>query len=179
MAQELIIITAIGSQDRPGIIASLTGTILDEGGNLDDATMTRLHGAFATMIAAKIDNEKIKSLKNSLSILAAKLDLHISTDLISPKNQESVDIPDHIITVYGADHPGIVHNVAKLLQSAGANITDLKTRLTGDSTPNEALYVMMIETSGGDWTTLPDLLKKFGDEQSVVVSYSILDEETL
>ena len=50
---EIVVITAVG-QDRPGIIAALAGAVYDLGGNLDDATMTRLHGAFAAMLSAKL-----------------------------------------------------------------------------------------------------------------------------
>ncbi len=37
--------------------------------------------------------------------------------------------PTHIVSVYGADHPGIVHAVAFALARAGVNITDVSTRL--------------------------------------------------
>src|SRR3954467_3868026 len=47
--------------------------------------------------------------------------------------------PSHVVTVYGADHPGIVHAVAAALTEQGANILDLETRLAGD------LYVMTLD----------------------------------
>ncbi len=54
--------------------------------------------------------------------------------------------PSHVITVYGADHPGIVHAVSAALAERGVNITGLETRLAGaDDSP---LYVM-IDRGGG------------------------------
>ena len=180
MAEKLIILTAVGPKDRPGIIASLTLAVLQAGGNLDDATMTRLHGAFATMIAARIDEAAIEPLNDRLDDLSRELDLHIVLDQLdgTPESSAvSANRPDHIITVYGADHPGIVHHVAALLEQHGVNITDLETRLTSES--GGSVYVMMVETSGGNWSNLPHALAELGRTQAVDASFSLIDEETL
>ncbi len=177
---QLIILTAIGPKDRPGIIASLTRAVYDAGGNLDDATMTRLHGAFATMIAARVGQAALPSLRDRLSVVAKELDLHIAIEAIDETDRATGDHrcgPDHIISVYGADHPGIVHHVASMLHSHNVNITDLETRLTGDE--GEPIYVMMVETSGGNWDDLPHQLAELGKELGVDVSFSEIDEETL
>jgi len=48
-----------------------------------------------------------------------------------------------MISVYGADKPGIVYRVARELGDRKINITDLNTKLIGEKgTP---VYVMMIE----------------------------------
>ncbi len=180
MAEKLIILTAVGPRDRPGIIAALSLAVLQAGGNLDDATMTRLHGAFATMIAARIDEDSIESLHDRLDGLSRDLDLHIVLDQLDGAADGAASFiggPDHIITVYGADHPGIVHHVAALLEQHQTNITDLETRLTNES--GEPIYVMMVETSGGDWSNLPHALAEMGRTLAVDVSFSVIDQETL
>jgi len=179
MADQLIILTAIGPKDRPGIVAALTRAVLDCGGNLDDATMTRLHGAFATMIAARVEAERVPKLRERLGAVATNLELNVVVEALAEEDvagRHSAG-PDHIITVYGADHPGIVHHVALLLEKFGANITDLETRLTGEGT--RPIYVMMVETSGGDWDGLPHALGQLGKEMVVDVSFSNIEEETL
>ena len=50
-----------------------------------------------------------------------------------------------MISVYGADQPGIVYRVTSELAELGVNITDLNTKLIG--TPNEPVYVMMLEAA--------------------------------
>ena len=179
MANRLIILTAIGPKDRPGIVAALTGAVLECGGNLDDATMTRLHGAFSTMIAARVAEDDLPKLRNLLDSAANRLGLNVSVEAIDEDGETEArqERPDHIITVYGADHPGIVHHVASLLQEHGVNITDLETRLTRDG--ERPIYVMMVETSGGDWTALPEALAALGKRLQVDVSFSDIDEETL
>jgi glycine cleavage system transcriptional repressor len=53
-----------------------------------------------------------------------------------------------VVTVYGADHPGIVNAISHALAELGVNITDLETRLTGPE--DNPLYTMVIEVAIGD-----------------------------
>jgi glycine cleavage system transcriptional repressor len=48
-----------------------------------------------------------------------------------------------MISVYGADRPGIVYRVAKVLGDQRINITDLNTKLVGSE--QSPVYVMIIE----------------------------------
>jgi glycine cleavage system transcriptional repressor len=48
-----------------------------------------------------------------------------------------------MISVYGADKPGIVYQVAKELGDRSISITDLNTKLIGDK--QKPIYVMMLE----------------------------------
>ena len=147
-----VIITAIGGQDKPGIIAALTKAVLDVGGNLDDATMTRLRGAFANMLAATLpDGASADDLRGRLETVATQLGLYVSVEEI-PDDQPEPE-PDHSITVYGADHPGIVYRITSLLADRNVNITDLDTRVAGG--PGNPVYIMVLQTSGGDWSALP------------------------
>src|SRR3954467_8342523 len=70
--------------------------------------------------------------------------------------------PTHIVTVYGADHPGIVHAVAAALSRRGANILDLETRVAGD------LYVMTLDiVAEGD---VAEVLEQAASERGVDVT---------
>jgi glycine cleavage system transcriptional repressor len=173
---QIVIITAIGGRDKPGIVAALAEAIYEAGGNLDDATMTRLHGAFATMIAAKLPTASARALlANTLRETAARMDLHVTLEDIPDAHQELP--PDHHITVYGADRRGIVTHISRLLAGAGINITDLNTRVAGG--PENPVYVMMLETAGGDWEGLAERLSLTGTELGVEVLAKELETETL
>jgi glycine cleavage system transcriptional repressor len=179
MDNRLIILTAIGPKDKPGIVAALTRTVLECGGNLDDATMTRLHGAFATMIAARVADSEVPRLRERLKEVSSRLSLNVAVEILADEDAAGPQsaASDHVITVYGADHPGIVHHVASLLEAHGANITDLETRLTRDG--ERPIYVMMVETSGGNWETLPHALGELARSMDIDVSFADIDEETL
>ncbi|HEY3331792.1 MAG TPA: ACT domain-containing protein [Capsulimonadaceae bacterium] len=173
-----IIITAIGGKDRPGIIAALTKAVYEIGGNLDDVTMTRLRGAFANMIAATLpDGATVAQLEAILAPVSASLDLHVAVYEIPDDAEEAEVNADHIISVYGADQPGIVHTITSLLAERGANITDLDTRVAG--APGRPVYVMLIQTAGGDWETLPDHLSNAAKKLGVDVSSREIETETL
>lgn len=173
---QMVIVTAIGARDKPGIIAALTQAAYDAGGSLDDATMTRLHGAFANMLAVRLaDEAAVDDLRRRVQNVAERLDLHVTVDEIPDDHEEPA--PDHLITVYGADRPGIVHQIASLLAAEGVNITDLDTRVAGAA--DMPVYVMFLETAGGDWSALPAKLGKVAASLGVDIGHKELDAEAL
>ena len=66
-----------------------------------------------------------------------------------------------MISVYGADQPGIVYRVTRELAALGVNITDLNTKLIG--TPEEPVYVMMLEAAIPEGQTPEGLEGLLGD----------------
>jgi glycine cleavage system transcriptional repressor len=87
----------------------------------------------------------------------------------------------HSISVYGADHPGIVHGVAQALAERNVNIVDLTTRVIGE---NEAapLYAMLLDVAlppGLDEWHLELLLAAVAEQQGVDVSVRAVDSDVL
>lgn len=173
-AASVIVITAVG-RDRPGIIAALARAVLDLGGNLDDATMTRLHGAFATMVAARLPQGRTESdARAALLPVAEEMGLTVTVQPVPDAHQETP--PDMLLTVYGADKPGIVYAVASHLAGRGVNITDMDTRLAG--TPEAPVYVILLEAVAGG-VDLADDLQALRREMGVDISARPLDAEAL
>ena len=76
-----------------------------------------------------------------------------------------------MISVYGADKPGIVYRVARELGERKINITDLNTKLIGEK--NAPVYVMMIEAVLNPDTELEDIegwMTGLKDEMKVDIS---------
>src|SRR5205823_2204334 len=89
--------------------------------------------------------------------------------------------PSHVVTVYGADHPGIVHAATAALAERGIDITDLTTKLAGDA-DGEPLYVLMMEVAlpdGAEPEELRAALERVAGEQGVEVSLRRLETDTL
>jgi len=170
----IVVVAAVG-RDQPGIIAALTGAIYGLGGNLDDATMTRLHGAFAAMVSARMpQGRSADDVRAALAPVAADLGLAITVQAVDDVRADAP--PDHLITVYGADKPGIVHTVTSRLARYGVNITDLDTRMAGtDAAP---VYVMLIEVASAKCDLTP-LLLALGEELNVDITAHPLDSEAL
>ncbi len=133
-------VTAVGA-DRPGIVAALTGALLDIGGNLEETRAALLRGSFATVLAVALpDGIGVAEVEGALAPVAAELGLGLWVGPAAPKPAGS-PLQRAVLSVYGADHPGIVHGMAAALAEHGANIIDLSARLVGDP----AIYVLGIE----------------------------------
>jgi glycine cleavage system transcriptional repressor len=63
----------------------------------------------------------------------------VSAREVPPEPDHGATGAPYVLTVHGGDRPGIVSTVTRELATAGGNITDLTTRLTG------SLYLLVAE----------------------------------
>jgi glycine cleavage system transcriptional repressor len=174
-------LSAIG-RDRPGIVAGVSAVLLEHGVNIEDSQMTILRGHFAmTLVLALDEGADVESLRADLESCGGGLGLDAIA--LQPIDEEGGgDAPDasHIVSVYGVDHPGIVHAVAKALAERGWSITDLDTRVLGDA--SNPLYVMVIEVAlpaGTDAGALEQAMGAVAEEQGVEITARPLEHDAL
>jgi glycine cleavage system transcriptional repressor len=174
-----VAVTAIGA-DRPGIAAAVAKVLFEHGGNVEDSRMAILGGNFAMMlIVALPESADAKALERALGEPAKALDLIVSVRPAAETSREHAEGSAHVVTVYGADRPGIVYRVCETLASHRVNVTDLATRVVGGDRP---VYVMILEATvpaGADVAVVEADLKALSAELSVDVSFHPLEEETL
>ena len=138
-------LSALG-QDRPGIVAAVTAALLRHALNIEDSQMTILRGHFTmVLVVSGSDSLDVAELRRDLEDVARELGLEALSLAEVAEAGGAHPEPTHIITVYGADHPGIVHAAARAVADGGGNITDLNTRLTEEG--GSALYVLMMEVA--------------------------------
>src|SRR5206468_10209505 len=100
---------ALGA-DRPGIVAAVTGGLFELGGNLLDTSMTILSGHFAMMLLVDApDGIDEAQLEHALAAPAAAFDLVVAARAVPPMTADEPAGEPHVVAVYGADRPGIVH----------------------------------------------------------------------
>ncbi len=171
------VVTAVGA-DRPGIVAAVTGALLDLGGNLEETRAALLRGSFATVLAVAVpDGVGRDDMEAALRPVAAELGLGMWVGEADPRS-EAAPLDRAVVSVYGADHPGIVHAMATALAAAGANIVDLSARLVGDP----AIYVLGIEVElppGGDTGSLQAALAPVAERTGVELAIEAEDAEVL
>jgi glycine cleavage system transcriptional repressor len=146
-------ITAVGT-DRPGIVAGLTGALLRAGANLEDCRAAILRGSFAVIMAVAVPDEiDAEAARRLLAPTADELGLELLIGDAPGETASSVDGERCVISVYGADHPGIVHGVSSTLAAHGVNIADLSSRVVGDP----PVYVLGIAAELPDGLTVAAL----------------------
>lgn len=176
-------VSALG-RDRPGIVAALTEVLLDLGGNIEDSQMSILRGHFSVMLIVALPEDtaaegQVERLASRLEAVKRRLELEAVT--VNPVEDLAGTAPEpsHLVTLYGADHPGIVHAAATILAERNVSITGLETKLAGH--PPGSIYVMLIEIAAAavDIDELRDAITAAGEQSGLDVNLSELDRTPL
>jgi glycine cleavage system transcriptional repressor len=172
----LVAVTVIGD-DRPGIVGAVTRVLFDSGCNLEDISSTILRGHFSMMLIVRTPPDlAASSLEEQISAAATEHGLVVT---VRPVSDAPLHIPPptHMVSVYGADRPGIVFRVADTLAEGGVNITDLTSRVIG---PDEApVYALMIEVVASEEQRMREALRSVSEELSIDVSVRALEVDVL
>jgi glycine cleavage system transcriptional repressor len=171
-----IAVTVVGT-DRPGIVAAVTRVLYEHGCNLEDASSTILRGHFAMMLMITPPADLAPGdLEADLSRLGDEHELIISARPVPEVPAERVT-PSHMISVYGADKPGIVFRVAEALADAGVNITELTSRVIGPD--QEPVYALMLEVAAAKDADIEGLLSRLKAALGVDVSVHPIEADVL
>lgn len=140
-----MVFTAVG-RDCPGIVAAVTKVLFECGCNIEDSSMSILRGEFAMiLIVNSPDQSQLPKAQSELAEVEKKYHLLASFRNL-PDPTEEIETPSelasYVVSVYGADKPGIVYQVAHSLAESSINITDVTTRIVGK---NPQVYIMLLE----------------------------------
>jgi glycine cleavage system transcriptional repressor len=165
-------VTAIGA-NRPGIVAAVTHVLHERGGNLEDSAMTILGGHFAVQLLVATEDAP-DALQAALQDATAELGLTITVTRAAGRGRGPA--ATHLLSVYGADKPGIVATVTAALAATGANVTDLETQVIGSGA--EAVYAMVIELVVPDGVEVEPALTTACEELGVDHTLRTISTET-
>jgi glycine cleavage system transcriptional repressor len=127
-------LTAVGT-DRPGIVAALTGALYDLGCNIEDADSTVLRGVFAvTLVVAAPAELDVSGLERAATAAlgphAATVSVRVVAEDPGPPAHAT-----HRMRAHGADRPGIVALLSRLLADRGVNMTSFSSHASDDDEP--------------------------------------------
>jgi glycine cleavage system transcriptional repressor len=174
-------LSAVG-RDRPGIVAGVSGALLEHGANIEDSRMAILGGHFTVMLVVSVPGDAdVDALRRDLAAVQGELGLSALTLEEVEAGPAAHANPSHMVTVYGADHPGIVHSVTSTLADAGVNVVDLATHLIAEE-GSEPIYAMMMEIElpedlGAE--QLEAALRETADRERLDLSVRPLEAEAL
>jgi len=176
---------AVG-RDRPGIVAAVSGVLLEAGANLEDTQMAILRGHFTMMLVVALPaGGDPDALREGLERVADELGLEaIAVSELAAAEAADAPQPTHLVTVYGADHPGIVHAVSRELAGAGVSITDLQSHLAepADEPSATAIYAVLLEVAAGTPERAAEIeqrLHRIAGEQQLELTIRPLEHDEL
>jgi glycine cleavage system transcriptional repressor len=139
--QKNFVLTVTGP-DRIGIVERVTGMLFARGGNVETSRMARLGGEFAMLLLVALPEGRTAGLDGDLAALAAD-GYKVTT---TPTDRSDSDIhPEWLpyqIEVEGADHEGIIHEVAAYLSGRGINIESVDSETTAAPISGSPLFAM-------------------------------------
>jgi glycine cleavage system transcriptional repressor len=173
---------SVVGKDRPGIVAEVSRILFEQGCNIEDSTCTILSGQFAMILVvfhprmtgvAEL-NQAFEEVRSGMGLMVT---LHTLKDEEVVHEKAFTGHP-HIISVYGADRPGIVYMVARELARRKVNITDLNTQVVGSK--DRPVYVMVLEVDIPEETDMKELDKEFDRiKKELSVSITVRPIETM
>lgn len=170
--------------DSIGIVSDITKALFELGANINDSSHTIIGNQFAMLLLISTGSdqtiEKIQSLFKSVCE-QRKLTVHVHQlhhEDIYRKHTDPGQLC--VIHLYGADKPGIVYQVTRLLAKSNINITDLSTRRFGNE--NNPIYIMYLEAEVPykvDTKKLGEDLNKIAADLNVEIKYELEEVASL
>jgi glycine cleavage system transcriptional repressor len=128
--------------DRIGIVDTVTRLLLDRGGNVETSRMARLGGEFAILMLVSMPAEQFAGLEEDLEGLTAQ-GYKVTTTQAEQTSAEGHPgwLPYHV-EVQGADHEGIIQEVAHYLSQHGINIESMDSETAPAPISGVPLFAM-------------------------------------
>jgi glycine cleavage system transcriptional repressor len=156
-----VIISVIG-QDRPGIVAALSGALLAMECNIESISQTILQSVFgATLIVATPAGLARNEIRTFLEKAVAHLSLEVTVTPF-PENRvekgpEAENGAPFVITTMGPDKKGLVAATTRVMADYGVNISNLKAVFKGGDNPLDNMMIYEVTIPGE--VALPDLYR--------------------
>lgn len=165
--QDLYVISAVG-KDQPGLVHSVAKVLGAMQINIVDMEARAVRGHFMMFLVVDLNTSKYEFSELSQRLESTRehfnLGLHIKPYEAGRRNPDKEMV---VITVMGADRPGIVAGLTNLLSAHGLNIESMKMIARGD-------YIAMetdVDVSDMDSSVnLRQELRKFADYTCLDVS---------
>lgn len=150
-------ISIIG-RDRPGILAALSGTLLDLDCNIENISQTILQSVFGALLIVSVPEVlDEQSLKLKLQDKLANLDLNVFVKSYHRAIEDTGRQAGHpfVITTVGPDNRGLVAAITGVLARHDINVVNLKAVFKGGTEPRN--NVMIFEVDIPDSAVLPEV----------------------
>jgi glycine cleavage system transcriptional repressor len=171
------VVFTLTGPDRIGIVEEVTHALLELGGNVGTSRMARLGGEFAILMLVALPEAQADKLDAAFASLVAQ-GYKVTIGLTAAgRAEEHAGWLPYQIEVTGADHEGIVHEVAAGLSRLNINIESAETCTTSAPESGAPLFTMTAQVAvppnlaETDWIAA---LSAAGDESNVDIEVTAL-----
>ena len=156
------------SKDRPGIVADLTEVIYENGGNLEDSTMTSMLDEFVIILLFSAKEEIFeKQLSNDCRRLEKEKGITAFVRTVETVARKTEDrFNRKTINVEGVDQAGIVYKISRFLADSDINIENLTSQRIISPESGTAIYTMELKVQVPEKISIAQLeegLSKVGE----------------
>jgi glycine cleavage system transcriptional repressor len=136
-----IVLTLTGT-DRVGIVEEVTKVLLDLGANVETSRMARLGGEFAMLMLMSVSPDQASDLEAALARLAERGYKIATSETQQTYAEAHPGWLSYRVEVDGADHEGIVHEIASGLSRRGISIESMETSVSQAPVSGSPLFAM-------------------------------------
>jgi len=169
------VVFTLTGKDRPGIVEEVTAVLLELDANVELSRMARLGGEFAILMMVSVPSASLADIGVAVDDLSSR-GYQVTTSETVPTHAESrVGWASYRIRVRGADHEGIIHQIAAGLSLRGINIESVETETTRAPISGTALFSMTAvvavppDLADSDWMVE---LSEAGNQANVDITVS-------
>jgi glycine cleavage system transcriptional repressor len=172
-----------GGVDKKGIVYGLSSLLSDHDFNIEDSSMLMLRRTFSVIML--LSNEKGPNEAEFEKDLAAFMNKNSMTaDIRQVSEKEMKEYSpagdSYMISISGADKPGIVKAMTGILFKSGANIIGLETKSAEKTKPHAYYMFLEADVPGNkNMKKIEAALKKYGDKIGVHVAVNRVEKSIL
>lgn len=132
------VVLGVMSEDRPGIIESLSSLITAHGGEWTDSKMVTMAGKFAGILLIEIPCREQQAFSDALQALEVD-----GLKVVIEKIQQHAEpvLREFRLEMVGQDRSGIVRDITHLLANYDINLEAWESRIESASMSGETLFI--------------------------------------
>lgn len=161
---------SVMSEDRPGIVASLSGCILEMRGNITAISQTVVNGYFTIILVVECPSDiSAEILQKNLLHTGQEGEYSVIVreyrEPIAPE-EETGHSQQYVLTITGTDTSGLVYQISSNMARRGVNIVDISGHRENDQI---VLVAQLVVPEKIDLMCLQDEFAAIGMKKNISV----------
>ncbi len=171
-----LVLTLTG-HDRVGIVKEITNVLVKHGGNVETSRMARLGGEFAMLALVALDAKDLPAFETDLQALRNE---GFQITLLQTEDDHTKKYAGWLpyqLEVLGADHEGIIYEIAQHLAQQGINFEDVETTTAPapmSGTPLFRMQATLLVPPNLAFHQWSAALEEIGDKLNVTIEVSLV-----